>query len=197
MVSATLGSFTHYYPNMASHRRPPVRCRRVAASGCPCARMTTNRPPDCGVHGPLGEPPATERLLNDMLFGRSAVIDADSPDWDRPPDDFAMWETAKLAQARVDDQRVGLCRCREWLPNDTVETGPTGPLHPDGAIGGGCAVHDERHATPGGAFLAVAADAGYEESPMIAEAARRFATDIEDGTDIWDSWHPDNHTLRR
>ena len=197
VASTTLRSFLCQYSTMTSNRPPAVQCRHLVKSGGQCARMTTNRPPVCVVHGGAEEPPPAVRLLDDVLLGRSAVIEAGAPDHDRLLDDSALWEMAKLAHVRVDDRSAGQCRCREWHHGDTVATGPTGPLHPDGTIAGGCAVHDERHATPGGTFLAVANDAGYEESPMIAEAAQRFAADIEDGADVWDSWHPENHALRQ
>ena len=145
------------------------------------------------MHGGPEEPPPSVRLLDDVLLGRSAVIGAAASDHDRLLDDSTLWEMAKLAQVRVADRSTGQCRCRAWRHGDTTATGPTGPLHEEGAIASGCAVHDERHTTPGGSFLAVANDAGYEESPIIAEAAQRFAADIEDGTDVWDSWHPENY----
>ena len=159
-----------YRPTVASNRPPPIQCRHPTASGGQCARATTNRPPDCGMHGGPPEPPVTARLLDGALLKRNTVAETHGANQDRPLDVSSLWEMAKIAQVRIDDRRNGHCRCREWLTGDTAATGPTGPLHPDGAITGGCAVHDEHHATPGGTFLAVANDAGYEESPMIAEA---------------------------
>ena len=51
-------------------------CERPTASGGECGRTTTNRPPDCGQHGPA---PELHGLTTDALGRKPWVIGGQSP----------------------------------------------------------------------------------------------------------------------
>ena len=87
-------------------------------------------------------------------------------------DPFSRWEIAKLATVRMHDRQDQTCRCSA--------SGGT-PV-------GGCGVHDDRHATPEGSFLA----ALEETSESGDHWARRFGDDYRRDGDVSYSWDPDN-----
>ena len=49
-------------------------------------------------------------------------------------------------------------------------------------------MHDDRHSTPDGSFRAALGS----ESPSADKWAKRFEADCSDGSDTWESWHPDS-----
>ena len=73
-------------------KQPAVPCERPTASGGECGQTTTNRPPDCGRHGPSSDP------LDAFLGLRADALGQPSP-----AERYAVYNGDGLLVAAYDD----------------------------------------------------------------------------------------------